>query len=155
MGTVVFVGVCLIALAVVRQQYGGAAPTPTAFASHMTLEDALAESAASGKPVLAFATADWCGPCQSFKRGALADERVAAWIGENTLPAYVDLTSDNDPRAQEAARLLEVASVPALMLVQNGEVIARREGVVGADGLLEWLRASGARAQPPAVTPGG
>ncbi|HZW08578.1 MAG TPA: thioredoxin fold domain-containing protein [Phycisphaerales bacterium] len=140
-GTVGFIAVCILALAVIRQRLGGPAAVPGAFAAHVALDDALAESAASGKPVLAFATADWCGPCQSFKRGALADERVEAWIAEHTLPAYVDLTDGDEPEAQEAARLLAVASVPALILLRDGEIVARLEGAVGADRLLEWLRA--------------
>lgn len=116
------------------------APVPPAFDKMQTLDVALARAETSGKPVLAFATADWCGPCQSFKRGALADESVSAFINENVEPAYVDLTNSDDPDAAEAARLLGVQSIPALVLIVDDQEVARLEGGTGASRLMDWLR---------------
>ena len=93
------VAVLLVAVAVMAGlrlfSATGAAPTPAAFASHVSLEAAIAAEGQNGRPVVAFATADWCGPCQSFKRGALADERVTAWIGDRANAAFVDLTDQS------------------------------------------------------------
>ena len=55
------------------------APMPEAFAKG-TL--AAANESAQGKPVVAVFTARWCGTCQGYKRGALAD----AAVRPSTLP---------------------------------------------------------------------
>ncbi len=112
---------------------GGTAQTPAVFASHTTLDAAF--DAADGGPVLAFATADWCGPCQSLKRGALADTRFADWINqERVTTAYVDATGANDD-----AQRLGISSVPTLVYFNAGKETARTSGVMSADALLDWL----------------
>lgn len=134
----------VIALAIGVLAYRGAstrhAPVPPAFDQSQTLEVAMSRSESSGRPVLAFATADWCGPCQAFKRGALADESVASFISDNTETAYIDLTSGDDPEAAEAARLLGVRSIPALVLIDDNREVARLEGSRAKSQLMTWLR---------------
>ncbi len=112
---------------------GGAAQTPAVFASHTTLDAAF--DAADGGPVLAFATADWCRPCQSLKRGALADARFAEWINqERVTTAYLDATGANAD-----AQRLGVQSLPTLIYFNDGQEIARTSGVMSASALLDWL----------------
>jgi thiol-disulfide isomerase/thioredoxin len=125
-----------------RNGAGGVAPTPEVFDRAVTLDAALERAEESGKPVLALATADWCGPCQRLKRGALADERVAGVIAERTEPVYVDLTDMDDPVAADAARRLGIGPIPTLVLIEDGAEIARLEGAVGEPGLLDWLGAN-------------
>lgn len=117
---------------------GGVAPRPDVFAGSSDFAAAVEASRTSGKPVLAFVTADWCGPCQSFKRGALVDPKVAAAIRERTQPVYVDATGANAVAAR-----LNVSGVPVLILIKpddKGErEVSRLEGNVGSDQVLAWL----------------
>ncbi|MBK7404728.1 MAG: thioredoxin family protein [Phycisphaerales bacterium] len=153
--TTVFLVVIASVLAVlyfVKGGLGGVAPTPQAFAAHTNLDEAMAQSQRTGRPVLAFATADWCGPCQAFKRGALSDPRVTAWIDANTITAFADLTSDSDPEAQRVGRMLQAQSIPLLVFFANGEEVARLEGAVSTTELLDWLDRSASQA---GATPAG
>ncbi|HRQ71558.1 MAG TPA: thioredoxin fold domain-containing protein [Phycisphaerales bacterium] len=143
----IVVSAAVVVLSALHILRGGTAPTPAPFATGATVDEAIAASSTSGRPALVFATADWCGPCQSFKRGALADARVGAWIEENAHAAMADLTNANDARARELAERLAIQGVPALVMLRDGREVARIEGAVGADELLRWLERS--------ATPGG
>lgn len=127
-----------------------AAPRPGVFASDVRLDEAIERGRTEGRPVLAVVTADWCPPCQALKRGALADERVAAFISGNAIPVYVDA----DANAQEAAAL-GVSSIPASVVIRDGVIVARTGGAAGAGDYLAWLRgALGPEALAGPVTPG-
>lgn len=127
---------------------GRVAPVPAEFDQTTGLAAALAQSAASGKPVLAFATADWCGPCQSFKRGALAHPKVAQWVREHAIGVYVDV----DKHADDAQRLT-VFSIPTLVLIRpDGSRPSRFEGNRSAEELLSFLTAA-VPGEPPAAQP--
>lgn len=111
---------------------GGADEAPPAFAEHLSLAGAQSRAGA-GKPVLAFATANWCPPCKEMKRTTLRDARVTEWILQNTVPAYVDI--DKDPAA---AAQLNVVGIPAMVLMRDGVAIAKNEGYVDAERFLAW-----------------
>lgn len=124
-----FAGVMLF-----RSMFAGAAPTPAMFEKSVSLDSAIATAETSGKPVFAVATADWCAPCQSYKRSALADERVQAWVNERAEPVFIDVDED-----QQAAQRLGVRSIPATYLIRDGEVVSSFAGAASADSLLQWL----------------
>jgi thiol:disulfide interchange protein len=140
------IGFFLVLIAItgfMRWRLGGVAPTPEAFAAHTSFDDALAEGERVDKPVLVMATADWCGPCQSLKRGTLSDPRVAAWITERTIPAYADFTESNTDEARHLGRLLKINSYPTLVLLRDGVEVSRQQGAVSADRMLAWLEQAG------------
>lgn len=143
LGPVVMLLAVVMVMGVLRARFGGVAETPASFASHTTLDVAMAESASSGKPVLALVTADWCGPCQVLKRGALTDPRVTEWIGEHAIPAYVDGTDSNTEQAQHDLRMLQIEVFPTLVLLDKEGEVSRRTGVLSAGELLNWLKGSG------------
>ncbi len=117
---------------------GRVAPVPAGFDVAHRLPAALAQSTTSGKPVLAFATAAWCGPCQAFKRSALAHPKVVEWIKANTIPVYIDIDKHPDD-----ARQLSVFSIPALVLIRpDGSRPSRLEGNRSAEDLLAFLTAT-------------
>lgn len=114
---------------------GRTAPTPPVFDDEVTLAAAVDAAAADeDRFVFAVATADWCAPCQGYKRGALTDQRVEQWITNNAVPVYINV----DERPDDAAAL-GVRGIPATFLLKDGVVVASASGAMGADQLLAWL----------------
>ncbi len=131
------VALVLVAAVLLGRSFRGNSGVPRAFDNGLTLAAGTARSAESGRPVLAFATADWCGPCLAFKRGALANDELNRMIAELTVPVYLDVDKD-----AEGSRRLGVRSIPVLVLLRNGEAVARLEGARPAAEVRDWLLAS-------------
>lgn len=120
------------------------APTPPIFDESVTLVQASEQAASDGHVVLAVVTADFCPICQSYKRNALVDPRLGAWVEANAETVYLEW--ERDPDTIEA---LGVTQWPAtLVLDANREVIAMEYGSMSADELMAFLQS--ARATPPA-----
>ena len=100
---------------------------------------AAADRAAGVKPVLLMFTADWCGPCQNFKRAVLADNRVSGRLRESCVFGKVDLTRWEGESA-DVARRFGVRSIPTLMLVNSAEQeIDRYAGPHDPEVFAQWL----------------
>lgn len=117
---------------------GRHAPTPPMFDGAVTLEVALQQSEETGKPVFVLATADWCASCQSLKRGALTDEKLAAAIRERAIVVYLDKTSDSSQGSVDAGQL-GVSAIPTMLIIQDGKEISRTIGASSASKLLAWF----------------
>src|SRR5690606_15095484 len=115
-GFLLLVVVILALLPLIRG--GGVAPTPGMFDAGLSLAEAEALAAEDGRVTLVFATADWCGPCQSLKRGALVDGEVEWWARANAAPTLLDLTAPG-PEAKAAAQRLGVGPIPAVILLRD------------------------------------
>lgn len=116
---------------------GRTAPTPKPFSDAYTLQSAADVSRQTGRPVLVLATADWCGPCQALKRGALSDPGVAAYLSEHTVPVYLE--DGVNPREIAA---LGVEVYPTTVILQNGEVLGVIRGGASAEDYLRTVRQS-------------
>ena len=113
---------------------GGVAEVPSYFDKELSLDDALAQAALEDKVVVAVTTADWCAPCQTYKRGTLVDSRVASWITTNAVPVYIDADLQKD-----AVQTLGVRGFPTTTILNEGRVIQQLEGNITADLLLSAL----------------
>ena len=133
-------GIIAIGAFVLMQVRGSQAATPVLFTgSATTLSAALTEAGDVGRPVLAIATADWCPPCQSYKRDALASDRVAQIAAAKAVPIMLDVTERNGPFSADAASL-GVSSIPAtFLLAPDGTVLAQATGPVGESELVAMI----------------
>lgn len=113
------------------------APTPDVFAQGpRTLDQAVALSSQTGKPIVAVATSDFCAACQYYKRHGLADPQVQAWIREHAVPFFVRIEWD----VKDAKRLgRENGPVPATFLLDKGEIVDQFNGPADGPALLRWL----------------
>jgi HEAT repeat protein len=92
------------------------------------------------RPVLVVVSDDRFG---SAYDKAMADAKVAAKLAGWVLVRL-------GPQERDARQALGVAGAPALRaLTPAGRVIARLDGVVGADGIVKWLEAAAEAATPP------
>lgn len=132
---------CVTVILIHRLSGLGTAPIPNVFSAGFSLDSAIERGRAEKKPVFVFATADWCGPCQQMKRTILSEPSIEQQIARDFVPAYVDLD-----KQQKAAEQLQVFSIPATLVLWDGKLVARMEGLIPHDSYQKWLEAAHAQA---------
>jgi thiol-disulfide isomerase/thioredoxin len=81
---------------------------------------ALAEARESGRPLMIFFTAEWCGPCKALKAGAFSDENVV-----KASEGLVRLLADAD-RNPEIFQKYAVESMPTVIFFDpDGKEVGR------------------------------
>lgn len=125
----------LVGVLVFMQWRAGFAPIPPVFDEHLTLQQGLDRAAKADRFVLVYASASWCGPCQTYKRTTLVDPAVVDWIRQHTEPVYLNIERD-----QAIAERLGVSSIPVTILLKDGQEIARLTGAASADEFMRWVQ---------------
>lgn len=74
-------------------------------------------------------TAEWCGPCKAFKPIV---NQVVLQTGINI--QYVDVDASRDLAAN-----YQIASVPTILILKDGQVKARKSGAMSASDLERFL----------------
>ena len=87
---------------------------------------------ASSLAVIDF-SAGWCGPCQMLAP-------VLEEISEEMSGKADFFNADADSNL-ELVREYKVASIPALFILKNGEVVAKQIGFMPKDELKKWIEA--------------
>jgi len=97
---------------------------------HITKENYEAEVLRSGKVVLLDFYADWCGPCRMIAPSLeeIAQEHPEITVGK--------INVDND---MELAMQFQVASIPLLVVMRNGEVLHKSLGAIPKQEILALL----------------
>lgn len=76
--------------------------------------------------------APWCGPCR-----AMAPQFAAAAARLEPDARLLKLNSDAEP---QAAAALGVTGIPALFVISDGRVVARKAGLMNAGQIVAWAR---------------
>ena len=100
------------------------------------LPAAQAQAKVSNKPVLAYFTAEWCGPCQEMRRRVFSDRSVAD-AAERVIPVRIDV--DKQPAL---ARQFNIEAMPTFMLLDaDGKPLRSETGGMEAAEFVQWLSA--------------
>jgi len=109
---------------------------PPVLADGPALDDAVRASMASDRPLVVFATADRCAPCQQYKRDAMNDARVVVRLQKPSLLAtHVEVDRHPDAAREHLGGL----AIPMTYLLRDGSVVATLRGQRSAEDLLAWM----------------
>jgi thioredoxin 2 len=118
-----------------------AAGTPRCAACHAALPwlvaagDADFDDAIAARPaVLVDLWAPWCGPCRMVAPGV---EQAA-----RELAGRLKVVKVNVDDAPGVSRRFDARSIPTLLVLRGGRVVARQVGALPADRLVAWARAA-------------
>jgi thioredoxin 2 len=87
-------------------------------------------------PVLVDFWADWCGPCKM-----MAPQFAAA---AKLLDARIRMIKVDTEKLQETAQRFAIRSIPTLILLRDGQEVARQAGALDANAILRWAASHGA-----------
>jgi thioredoxin 2 len=82
-------------------------------------------------PVLVDVWAPWCGPCRLIS--PVLEQLAIEKAGE------VKLVRVNADEAPELSRRFNIASIPTLLVLRGGQVVAERIGAASVPTLRPWL----------------
>ncbi|MEM6552162.1 MAG: thioredoxin family protein [Planctomycetota bacterium] len=87
-----------------------------------SLEKAFEKAKAEDKPILVYFTADWCPPCQMFKKEVLTKAEVDGLIKEQVVPVLVDVDTLQDKEREAEMKLaakLKVEFIPDMYMFDS------------------------------------
>jgi len=122
------------------------AEVPEVFDKTLTFQAAMQQSEETGKPIFALVTADWCPPCQHYKRNALSDQTVAKTLRDETVPLYVDADTNREAMLSLAQMGAfgpgQQVALPTTVLVRGSTVVGSAEGVLPTSRVLSLVEAA-------------
>ena len=99
----------------------------------LTASDFDLHATRSDMPLVVDFWAPWCGPCRMM---VPAYEQAA-----KILEPHVRLAKVNTEEDQALGARFGIQSIPTLMLLRGGREVARQSGALGAQDIVQWVRA--------------
>jgi len=93
-----------------------------------------AAAAENDKLHVIYFTASWCPPCKKMKTTTWVDESVVGWLEENAVVTAVDVDEESMIAAE-----YDISAMPTIVVLNEGEEIARTVGYQGPVGFRDWL----------------
>jgi thiol-disulfide isomerase/thioredoxin len=127
----------------------GANPVPST-AGDLSYDAAFRRSTVSGRPLVIFVTADWCGACQRMKAGTLTPLQQAGQL-QGVEFSVVDL----DRQRELASQLAQGGPIPQLIRYDRLDrtwYVRRLVGAQDKANVAKFLKAKLAPSLPAAVT---
>lgn len=106
----------------------------------LTLANFANHAQKSDVPLVIDFWASWCGPCQNF---APVFSQTAA-----ELAPMFRFGKVNTEQQTELAAQFQIRSIPTLILMQQGQVIAQLSGALPKQQFVQWLQQNSAKLQP-------
>jgi len=101
-----------------------------------SLAEGLKLAKESGKPIMLFFTADWCGPCVELKKYIFTDKRVVA---ASTRLINVAIDADRD---YETLTAYKVRGIPAVFFLDPlGDTVSKYNGDRSAGSFVKEMKA--------------
>lgn len=112
---------------------------PAVLRDGLSLRDAIVRGRETGLPVVVFATADRCAPCQQYKKDAINDAAVIERLRRSdVIVTHIEVDQESD----EALKWLSSTAIPMTYLIKEAAVVDALRGQRSASQLQEWLVAS-------------
>ncbi len=112
---------------------GSALAEPEVF-SKLDYPEARAAATEAGNLHVLYFTADWCPPCKQMKKTTWVDESVVSWLEENAVVSAIDVDIETS-----LSRDFGIQAMPTIVVMREGEEIARTVGYQGPVELRDWL----------------
>jgi thiol:disulfide interchange protein len=109
--------------------------TPASFQWVTDHEAAFAQAQQTGRPVFMDFYASWCPPCKSMDREVFSRDDVARAM-DDWVPLKIDVDQQDDLANQHDIQVLPTL----LAATPEGEIVARYEGYMSPEQLIDFLR---------------
>ena len=132
-------GLWLLLITVVAscQRAGSGTSEPSPVQLLPSMSEGLSASAADGRPLLCFFTAEWCGWCDHMKENALRDPAVAR-LAERFVCVLVDTDQESG-----VARRYSVQGLPTVVFTTSqGAELGRVVGTQSPEDLASAMRSA-------------
>jgi len=97
-------------------------------------QEALKVSGETGKPILVFYTAEWCGFCKKMKSETFSKEKVSE-ISKNYIFVYVDIDHDRGGVGK-----FGITSLPSFVVTNSKEEkVKMHTGYMNTESFTKWL----------------